>query len=60
MSETTNSTSRRDLLQLAGLGVPAAATVMVTGTPAQATVEAAGEGLRKTAHVEKYLESARF
>jgi hypothetical protein len=54
--------SRRDFLKLAATGVPAAAAVAVTGGRADAAAlgERSGEGLARTEHVEKYLESARF
>ena len=61
MSED-KAASRRDFLKLAATGAPAAAAVAVTGgTAAAAGPEAAsGEGLRRTEHVNRYLESARF
>ena len=61
MSGKTAETGRRDFLKLAGLA-PAAAAVAATApeTAAAETVETASEGLRRTAHVEKYLETARF
>lgn len=53
--------SRRDFLKLAAAGAPVAAAVAVTGGTAEAAVvETKTSGLRKTEHVEKYLESARF
>ena len=65
MSEDKAATSRRDFLKLASVTAPAVAVVAVTGT---GTAEAAGAmesgsssgGYRRTEHVEKYLESARF
>lgn len=60
MNETKSGTSRRDVLKLAGLAAPAAAVSVVAGAPAEAAADAAGEGLKKTAHVQKYLETARF
>ncbi|PCJ90469.1 MAG: twin-arginine translocation pathway signal protein [Hyphomicrobiales bacterium] len=63
MSKQDKSTSRRDFLKLAGAGAPVAAMAVVTGgteaVAAQAVTDA-GEGLRKTDHVLKYLETARF
>ena len=59
----TPATSRRNFLKLAAAGAPVAATAAVVGTPAasQAVEEpASAMGLRKTEHVEKYLDSARF
>lgn len=65
MSDDKAATSRRDFLKLASVTVPAVAVVAVTGA---GTAEAAGAresgsgsgGYRRTEHVEKYLESARF
>lgn len=52
---------RRDFLKLASVAAPAALATAATGTQAAAVeVEDAGEGLRKTPHVEAYLASARF
>ena len=61
MTESKAKTNRRDFLKLAvtGAAVAAAATV-AGGTASAAVVEEPTEGLRKTEHVEKYLESARF
>ncbi len=59
MSET-KAASRRDFLKLTATAAPAAAVSVVAAAPAQAAEETAGAGLRKTEHVEKYLESARF
>ena len=51
---------RRNFLKLAAMSAPAAATA-VTGTEAEAAEEASsGSGLRKTPHVQAYLDSARF
>jgi hypothetical protein len=52
---------RRGFLRLASLAAPAAALGTASGAPA-AVAEAApqGTGLRKTEHVKKYLETARF
>lgn len=54
--------SRRDLLKMVGAGAPAALAVGAVGAvPAQAAPgEAQPSGLRKTEHVKKYLETARF
>lgn len=52
--------SRRDFLKLAGTAAPAAAVLTVAGAEEAEAVELAGQGLRKTEHVKKYLESARF
>ncbi|MEO1293573.1 MAG: twin-arginine translocation signal domain-containing protein [Pseudomonadota bacterium] len=53
--------SRRDFLKMTLTAAPAAAAVAVTGTTAQAAVEAPTSlGLQKTEHVKKYLDSARF
>ncbi|MFQ5565109.1 MAG: twin-arginine translocation signal domain-containing protein [Paracoccaceae bacterium] len=61
MSEDKAATSRREFLKLASVTAPAAAVVAVTGaeTAEAAAVEGSG-GYRRTEHVEKYLESARF
>lgn len=61
MSEKAKSASRRDFLKLAGAGAPVAAVAVVTGgSDVEASEPIAGEGLRKTEHVQKYLETARF
>lgn len=62
MSEKAKTASRRDFLKLAGAGAPVAAVAVVTGgsAEAEAAEQHAGEGLRKTDHVRKYLETARF
>ncbi len=52
--------SRRDFLKLAATAAPAAAVTVVAGSTEAAAAETATAGLRKTEHVEKYLESARF
>lgn len=59
---TANGTSRRDVLKLVGAGAPVAlAAAAIGGTPAAAAApDGSGAGLRKTEHVKKYLESARF
>lgn len=54
-------TNRRDFLKLAATTAPAAAVMAATAGEAAAEVEeTAGNGLRKTAHVKAYLETARF
>nr|WP_306266105.1 twin-arginine translocation signal domain-containing protein [Pararhizobium sp. IMCC3301] len=61
MSEKATTASRRDFLKLAGAGAPVAAVAAVTGgVEAEAAEPVTGEGLRKTDHVKKYLETARF
>jgi len=61
MSGDKAATSRRDFLKLASVTAPAAAVAVVTGTETAEAAEGAGSGgYRKTEHVEKYLESARF
>jgi len=52
--------SRRDFLKLAAAAAPATAVTVVAGGTEAAAAETATAGLRKTAHVEKYLETARF
>lgn len=53
---------RRAFLKMATVGAPvvAAAAVATPEEAEAAALEAAGEGLRKTEHVKKYLASARF
>lgn len=51
--------SRRDVLKLVAAGAPAAATFAIAGG-AEAAEPPTSLGLRKTEHVRKYLESARF
>ncbi len=53
---------RRSFLKLAAMSAPAVAATAVTGAaPAEAAeAEPAGSGLRETAHVKAYLDSARF
>jgi hypothetical protein len=61
MKETSKAASRRDFLKLAGASAPAAAVALTAGgVEAEDVAEATGTGLRKTAHVEAYLETARF
>lgn len=52
---------RRSFLKLAATAAPAVAVTAVAGTEAEAAgAEPQGSGLRKTAHVQAYLDSARF
>lgn len=60
MKKAETGQSRRDFLKLAGTAAPAAAALAALGPEEAAADEAAGAGLRKTEHVKKYLESARF
>ena len=61
MGEDKAATSRRDFLKLASVTAPAAAVAVVAGAETAEAAEVAGSGgYRKTEHVEKYLESARF
>ncbi len=54
-------TGRRSFLKLAALSAPVAAVGAVSpGEAAADAPEAQGSGLRRTAHVEAYLASARF
>ena len=54
-------TSRRDFLRLAAASAPAVAVVAASGSSAAAAgAEESAEGLRDTAHVLAYYESARF
>lgn len=61
-NEKKADTGRRNFLKFAALSAPAAATAAVSGKEADAAeaAEAEGTGLRKTAHVKAYLDSARF
>ena len=54
--------SRRGFLKLMSVSAPAAAVSAVAATEADAAepVEEQGSGLRMTAHVKAYLDSARF
>lgn len=52
--------SRRDFLKLAAASAPAVAVAASGSAAAASEVEAAGEGLRETAHVKAYYESAKF
>lgn len=61
MAEKKSGESRRDFLKLAGTAAPAVAVAAVAAPGgAEAAETHAGEGLRKTPHVEAYLKSARF
>jgi len=60
MKKAEAGQSRRDFLKLAGTAAPAAAAVAALAPQEAEAAEASGEGLRKTEHVKKYLESARF
>ncbi len=52
--------TRRDFLKLAAAGAPAVAVVASTGAAEARETQERGEGLRETAHVRAYYESARF
>jgi nitrous oxide reductase len=64
MSEKDRKTdeSRRSFLKFAAVAGPAAAVAATGASEAEAAEEIReeGKGLRKTAHVEAYLASARF
>ena len=62
MNKSKDGTSRRDVLKLAGVSVPVAVAAVTAAAPQEAeAAEAPGAaGLRKTDHVKKYLETARF
>lgn len=60
MSKPEAGQSRRDFLKLAGTAAPAAAALAVAAPDDAEAAEATGTGLRKTEHVRKYLETARF
>ncbi len=60
-TEERHDDGRRAFLKLATVAAPAAAMATVSGeAAAEDLAEQSGSGLRKTAHVKKYLESARF
>ena len=60
MTAKKTDEGRRDFLKLAGVAAPAAAVAAVAA-PKTAMAEAPkSSGLRKTEHVKKYLDSARF
>lgn len=58
----TANEGRRNFLKLAAVAGPVAASTALGTAPAEAATEAEpeGTGLRKTAHVKAYLDSARF
>lgn len=60
MKNDETGQSRRDFLKLAGTAAPAAAAVAALAPQEAGAEEASGEGLKKTEHVRRYLESARF
>ena len=61
MSDEKAAASRRDFLKLATVAAPAAAVASVAGSgTAEAAETPGGSGYRKTEHVQKYLDSARF
>ena len=61
MSETKkDGNNRRDFLKMGLTAAPAAAAAAVVGTEAAAEDAAPGSALKKTEHVKKYLDSARF
>jgi len=62
MKDDKAAQSRRDFLKLAATGAPAVAvaSVAVGGKAAAGELEETGDRLRKTEHVKKYLETARF
>lgn len=62
MSEDRKGSSRRDFLKLASTAAPAAAVATMAGTDEAeaATDSGSATGYRKTEHVKKYLDSARF
>lgn len=61
MEDEKRGASRRDFLKLAGTSAPAAAVALaVSGSDAEAAEPESAMGLEKTAHVKKYLATARF
>lgn len=59
--KTKTKSRRRDFIKLATAGAPVAAVASLTGAaPTQAATPKTGTRLQKTAHVKKYLETARF
>ena len=62
MSDDRKGSSRRDFLKLASTAAPAAAVAAVAGgDDAEAAANSgSATGYRKTEHVKKYLDSARF
>ncbi len=61
-AHVTVSQGRRSFLKLAAVGAPAAVMATATGASAAApqTLGADAAGYRKSDHVRKYLETARF
>ena len=61
MDETKkDGSNRRDFLKMGLTAAPAAAAAAVVGTKAAAEEAAPGSALKKTEHVKKYLDSAKF
>ncbi|QHQ35280.1 twin-arginine translocation pathway signal protein [Algicella marina] len=61
MSQDKPDVARRGFLKLAAVAAPATAALAAGTESAEAAEpETTGDGLRKTAHVKAYLESARF
>ena len=63
MEDKKAGTSRRDFLKIAGSTAPVAVAAVAVGAESADAAEVnsgAIKGLTKTAHVRKYLESARF
>lgn len=53
--------SRRDFLKIAAAGAPVAAAASVVGAETEAeAAQPSALGMKKTEHVKKYLDSARF
>ena len=55
-----DGSSRRDFLKLAGTSAPAAVAAMTVGTEATAEETTTESALKKTEHVKRYLDTARF
>jgi hypothetical protein len=61
MEKSKEGMLRRDFLKIAGTAAPAAiAAVAVGAGEAEAAATPETSGMRKTAHVQRYLDSARF
>ena len=63
MEDKKACTSRRDFLKIAGTTAPVAVAAVAVGADGAEASEAKADtahGLTKTAHVRKYLDSARF
>ena len=59
--EMPSDEGRRNFLKLAATAAPVAAVTAVAGSEASAdSLEVETKGMRKTAHVQAYLDSARF